>query len=275
MNINDRLKRAKAALRGAVCGDIIGSIYEGRSTKDYNFEILSAHSQFTDDTVCSIAVADALVSNAPLPISLQQWCRRYPRAGYGGGFFQWIFSKHPEPYHSFGNGSAMRVSPIGAYATSIDECLRLAEKSASVTHSHPEGIKGAQAVALAIFMSVHGVSKDKIKVEIESRFNYDLSRKYADIQPGYRFEISCQKSVPEAIICFLESEDYESAVRRAVALGGDADTQAAIAGSIAAAYYGAIPEDILTNCMAKLPDEMLSVIDSFDRLIEARHCLKL
>lgn len=175
------------------------------------------------------------------------------------------------PYGSYGNGSAMRVSSAGALATSLEECLYLAEKSSSVTHNHNEGIKGAQAVALAIFLSLEGKDKDFIKQELESRFEYELSRDYNEIQKDYSFQVSCQKSVPEAIIAFLISEDYESAVRRAVAYGGDADTQAAIAGSIAAAYYGEIPDTIINDCMAKLPDEMKDVIAKVDGEIESRY----
>ena len=267
-DITQRQAAAKAVLRGAVCGDIIGSFYERHRTKDFNFPLFMESSRFTDDTVCSIAVADSLISGKPLPATLQQWCRKYPKAGYGGIFRSWIFSENPRPYGSYGNGSAMRVSSVGAIASSVEECLALAKASAAVTHNHPEGIKGAQSTALAIFMSLEGASKDEIKREIEKRFGYDLSKNYADIQAGYRFQVSCQKSVPEAIIAFLTSDDYESAVRHAVAFGGDADTQAAIAGSIAAAYYGEIPSDILAACMKRLPDEMKAVIDRYDSYID-------
>lgn len=266
-----RSTKAKAALRGAICGDIIGSPYEWHRTKDYNFNLSTKFSRFTDDTVCSIAVADAITNGIPFAVKLQEWCRKYPNAGYGGKFRHWIVSDNPTSYGSFGNGSAMRVSSVGAISSSIEECLELAEKSASVTHDHPEGIKGAQAVALAIFLSLEGKSKDFIKEELERRFNYDLSREYSDIQRDYRFQVSCQKSVPEVIIAFLVSHDYESAVRRAVAYGGDADTQAAIAGSIAAAHYGEIPENILTECNAKLPEEMKDVIHKLDKAIEAKY----
>ncbi|MDE5875614.1 MAG: ADP-ribosylglycohydrolase family protein [Muribaculaceae bacterium] len=258
-------------MRGAICGDIIGSSYEWHRTKDYNFKLFTKFSEFTDDTVCSIAIADAIVSGTPFDDKLQEWCRKYPDAGYGGRFRQWIVAENPMPYGSYGNGSAMRVSPAGAVATSMDECLELAEKSASVTHDHPEGVKGAQAVALAIFLSLEGKSKDFIKDELERRFQYDLSRDYDDIQKDYRFQVSCQKSVPEAIIAFLISYDYESAIRRAIAYGGDADTQAAIAGSIAGAFYGDIPEVILKECNAKLPDEMKKVICNLDKAIEERY----
>lgn len=266
-----RISKAKAALRGAVCGDIIGSLYEWHRTKDYDFKLLTKSSRFTDDTVCSIAVADALTSDMDFTRSLQEWCQKYRNAGYGGKFRHWIGNPNPMPYGSYGNGSAMRVSAAGALATSVEECLSLAEKSASVTHDHPEGIKGAQAVALAIFLSLEGKDKDFIRQELESRFGYDLSRDYEEIKKGYRFEVSCQKSVPEAIIAFLISDDYESAVRRAVAYGGDADTQAAIAGSIAAAFYGEIPDNIMDECMVKLPDEMKEVIARVDSQIESRN----
>lgn len=268
---NIRSEKAKCVLRGAICGDIIGSMYEWRRTKDYNFQLFTPRSRFTDDTVCSIAVADAVTNGLPFDEKLQEWCRKYINAGYGGKFRYWIRAENPAPYGSYGNGSAMRVSSVGAVASSIEECLELAEKSASVTHNHPEGIKGAQATALAIYLSLEGFDKERIKNELEKRFGYDLSRNYEDIQRNYRFEVSCQKSVPEAIIAFLISHDYESAVRRAVAYGGDADTQAAIAGSIAAAYYGEIPDYIIEKCMAKLPDEMKTVINNLDNTIDDKY----
>lgn len=268
---NTRVSKAKLSLRGAICGDIIGSLYEWHRTKDYNFKLCTKFSRFTDDTVCSIAVADAIVSGISFENKLQEWCRKFPNAGYGGKFRQWILSETPMPYGSYGNGSAMRVSSVGAIATSVDDCLELAAKSANVTHSHPEGIKGAQAVALAIYYSLEGKSKDFIKEELERRFEYNLSRDYDEIQKDYRFQVSCQKSVPEAIIAFLISKDYESAVRYAVAYGGDADTQAAIAGSIAAAFYGEIPENILNECNAKLSDEMKKVVYNLDKSIEEKY----
>lgn len=272
MNDNTRkLSNAKAVLRGAVCGDIIGSAYEWHSTKNYDFSLFTPFSRFTDDTVCSIALADALISGRPIAETMHEWCRKYRFVGYGGNFRRWIMSDTPEAYGSYGNGSAMRVSAAGAIATSLEECLDLAEKSAIITHNHPEGVKGAQAVALAIYLSLRGASKDEIQSEIERRFGYDLSRDYSEIQAEYTFHVSCQKSVPEAIIAFMVSRDYESAVRRAVALGGDADTQAAIAGSIAAAYYGEIPDFILSDCMEILPEEMKSVISKFDSVLEEKY----
>ena len=263
--------KAKAVLRGAICGDIIGSCYEFYSTKNFNFELLNKYSRFTDDTVCSIAVADALLSNRPFDYMFQKWCRKYFRAGYGPAFRRWIVSDNPVPYNSWGNGSAMRVSPTGAVATSIGEAMEISAQSALVTHNHPEGVKGAQSVAVAIFMALDGATKDEIKDFIENQFGYDLSRDYEDIKAAYAFDVSCQGSVPEAIIAFLGSNDYESAVRRAVALGGDADTQGAITGSIAAAYYGYIPEYILDECLNRIPTEMSDVITEFDNLLEEKH----
>lgn len=261
------IKAAQLVLMGTICGDIIGSWYEFATTKRYSFEIFSERSKFTDDTVCTIGIADALLKGMRFEDSLRHWCLKYPRAGYGGMFSSWIHSFIKEPYNSWGNGSAMRVSPVGIHANTLDECLSLARQTAKITHNHPEGIKGAQAVASAIFLALHGSNKTEIKDYIEIQFSYDLSRKYKDIQPSYRFEVSCQKSVPESIIAFLESVDYESAIRMAVAYGGDADTMSAIAGGIAAAYYGEIPQHILNNCSNILPPDILSVIESFNSII--------
>lgn len=269
--LQQKLTKAKAVIRGAICGDIIGSCYEFRSTKNYSFRLLSPYSRFTDDTVCTIAIADAILNQQSFESVLQNWCRRYYRAGYGTSFRNWIITENPVPYNSWGNGSAMRVSPTGAYSRSAEEALNLSALSAAVTHNHPEGIKGAQSVALAIFMAIEGASKQEIKDEIENRFNYNLSRDYEEIKATYSFDVSCQGSVPESIISFLGSNDYESAVRRAVSLGGDADTQGAITGSIAAAYYGHIPDYILNDCMSRLPVEMKKVIVDFDRLLDDKY----
>lgn len=258
--------KRRLVLIGTICGDIIGSWYEFCSTKSLDFKLFTDQSRFTDDTVCSIAIADALMNGKDFVGKLKYWCRKYPKAGYGGNFNWWFRQDDPKPYNSWGNGSAMRVSAVGAFASSIDEVLNLAKKSAEVSHNHPEGIKGAQATALAIFLALNGSSKEQIKEQIEVRFGYDLCRKYADIQPRYGFEVSCQDSVPEAIIAFLESSDYESAIRMAVAYGGDADTQAAITGGIAAAYYGEIPDFILTECLNRLPSDIKEVIAKFNKL---------
>lgn len=261
------IESAKLPLMGAICGDIIGSAYERYHTKRYNFQLFSKYSRFTDDTVCSIAIADALTNGKSFQEALQHWGRVYHHAGFGSMFKHWLYAEHPEPYNSYGNGSAMRVSPIGAYAHDMNECLTLAEQSASVTHNHPEGIKGAQAMASAIYLALTGSTKNEIKEWIESIFGYDLSRHYSDIQPFYKFDVSCQGSVPESIIAFLESHDYESAVRMAVAYGGDSDTMAAITGGIAAAFYGHIPEYILKESMNRLPNDMKMVIEAFNKSI--------
>lgn len=260
------LNRRSSVLMGAICGDIIGSWYEFCSTKRLDFDLFTDQSRFTDDTVCSIAVADALMNGKDFIDKLKYWCRRYPKAGYGGNFNWWFRQDTPQPYNSWGNGSAMRVSAVGAFAKSTDETLALAEESAIVSHNHPEGIKGAQATALAIYLALRGCSKEEIKLQIEDKFGYDLNRQYADIQPRYTFDVSCQGSVPEAIITFLESTDYESAIRMAVAYGGDADTQAAITGGIAAAYYGTIPDFILKECLNRLTLDIKEVIAIFNQV---------
>ncbi len=258
------LAAARLVLLGAVCGDMVGAPYEFKNTKNYDFKLFPSRSRFTDDTVCTIGVADALLGGRPFSESVREWCRKYIDAGYGGLFRRWITSDSMEPYNSWGNGSAMRVSAVGAFACSLDEALELAKQSAEFTHNHPEGVKGAQATAAAIHYALTGRSKEEIKSMVEERFGYDLSRKYDDIQPDYRFEVSCQKSVPESIICFLESHDYESAIRKAVAMGGDADTMGAITGGIAAAYYGEIPYYILAPALKLLPDDMLEVVNRFN-----------
>lgn len=260
-------------LMGAICGDIIGSAYEFNHTKEPDFRLFTPFSWFTDDTVCSIALADAINNEDDYGKRLQKWCRSYPDSRYGGRFRRWIASESPQPYNSWGNGSAMRVSAAGAFAGNLDEAMSLAKESAIVTHNHPEGIKGAQATAVAIYFALRGMSKEEIKSMIEKGFGYDLSRDYFDIQHTYKFDVSCQGSVPEAIIAFLQSTDYESAIRLAVALGGDADTQAAIAGGIAAAYYGEIPEHILSECTGILPDDMKEVIEQFNNKLVAKHGL--
>lgn len=266
--MDKNMKAIRLVLLGAVCGDIIGSYYESHSTKYiYDFQLFRDESRFTDDTVCSIAIADALIKKEQFDKALRYWCRKYPRAGYGFMFKRWMKYDDTEPYNSWGNGSAMRVSPIGAYADSLDEVMELSKHSAEITHNHPEGIKGAQATAVAIYLALHGKSKDEIKSVIESTFGYDLSRKYDDVMLRYGFDVSCQGSVPESIISFFESHDYESAIRKAIALGGDADTMGAIAGGIAAAYYGDIPKYILKKSLDRLPDEMKTVIADFNALL--------
>lgn len=260
-NCNSNFNGRQVIVLGAIIGDIIGSIYEHSGCKDFNFNpLIHPRCRFTDDTVCTIAIADALISNNSFSSSLKSWCRKYPRAGYGWRFINWFKSDEDITSDSFGNGSAMRVSGVGALAKTEDEVLSLAKETAAPSHSHSEGIKGAQATALAIFLAKNKRGKDEIADKIEDEFAYNLHRSYSEVQAKYKFDVTCQGSVPEAIIAFLESSDYESAIRYAIALGGDADTQAAITGGIAAAYYGHIPQSIVDKCYPLLPEEMKAVI---------------
>lgn len=250
---------------GAIAGDIIGSVYEAAPVKTTGFPLFGAGTRFTDDTVMSVAVAAAILDNRLYQDTLRHYGRRYPDAGYGGNFYYWLFAPDPEPYHSWGNGSAMRVSPVGFACDSREAVLAEAGRSAQCTHDHPEGIKGAQAVALAIFLARSGMDRDAIRADIEHTFDYDLGRTLAGIRPGYAFDVSCQGSVPEAIISFLESNDWESAVRNAVSLGGDSDTQACIAGGIAEAFYGPVPAAVREQVRGYLTDELWEVVDRFHR----------
>ncbi len=260
---------------GAILGDMIGSPYEfDKGNKSKDFEMFEGDAGFTDDTVMTIAVADALTATLgedddcikdSLVYSMRRWAKKYPNAGYGLRFNDWLASTDPKPYGSYGNGSAMRVSSAGWLYDTLEETLHAAKLTAEVTHDHPEGIKGAQAVAAAIFMARTGSSKDDIRNYIVSGFGYDLSRTCDEIRPSYRHVESCQETVPEAITAFLEGEDFEDVIRTAVSLGGDCDTLTCIAGSIAEAFYG-IPEDLLDECILRVPAEMYEVIQSFDEL---------
>jgi ADP-ribosylglycohydrolase len=250
---------------GAIAGDIIGSLYEGFNIKTTEFELFKNKSRFTDDTVLTVAIADALLSNKDYTSKLQEYGRKYPNAGYGGTFYKWIFSDNPQPYNSWGNGSAMRVSPVAYAFDNLERVLNEAEKSAAVTHNHPEGVKGAQAIATAIFLARKGKSKSEIKSYIQNTFSYDLERTIDNIRPQYTFDVSCQGSVPEAIIAFLESNSFEDAVRLAVSIGGDSDTIAAMAGSISEAFYGEVPGHILEEVKNRLPGEFIKVIETFNK----------
>lgn len=231
---------------GAICGDVIGSSHEFHPIKEKDFLLFDKHSSFTDDTVMTLAIASWLVKDKTsievLIRQIKMFGRSYPGAGYGGMFRNWLRQKNPEAYGSWANGSAMRVSPCAWVAESLEEAQKLAEMSAAVTHNHPEGIKGALATSDAIYLARTGFTKDEIKEHVEDNYGYDLSRTVDEIRPDYRFDVSCKGSVPESIICFLEARDFEDTVRNAVSLGGDADTQAAIAGSIASAYWDVPPE---------------------------------
>lgn len=257
---------------GAIIGDIVGSFYEFYNRKSTNIALFTNGTQFTDDTVMTVAVADWLLSGVPLQNAMSDWGQEYPNRGYGGMFYEWLFySKDKKPYNSFGNGAGMRVSPCGYYATSLDEALDLAKQSAEVTHNHPEGIKGAQAIASAIFLARQHKSKDEIREYIEQTFGYNLHRSCDEIRPAYRFDVTCQGSCPEAIIAFLDSHDYESAIRLAVSLGGDSDTIACMTGGIAASYYG-IPSWLVKYVTVEfLPQYILDVLDRFDKSCTERN----
>ena len=246
---------------GAIIGDIVGSRFEWMPHKSKEFELFTSDCTPTDDTVLTIAVAEAIMTDNDFEYYLRHWGVKYPYAGYGGTFIRWLANEIPA-YNSYGNGSAMRVSPIGWAYHDLETTREMARKSAEVTHNHPEGIKGAESVASAIWMARNRYNKNEIKQYIEKEFGYDLSRKLDDIRKTYRFDVTCPGSVPEAIICFLEGEDFEDTIRNAVSLGGDSDTQAAIAGSIAEAFFG-IPPRLFDRCNKYLPRAMRKIVDDF------------
>jgi ADP-ribosylglycohydrolase len=248
---------------GAIAGDIIGSVFEHNNTKSTDFPLFSPRSFFTDDTVLTVALADSILHQAPYVDKLKEYYFLYPHAGYGGFFHQWARSAESRPYNSFGNGSAMRVSPVGFASPDLDTVLREAESSAAVTHNHPEGIKGAQAAAAAIFLARTGASKVEIKGYIEKTFNYNLSRPFTEIWQTYRYNESCQETVPEAITAFLVSRDFEDAIRKAVSLGGDSDTLACITGGIAEAFYGGVPAVIQAKGFQILDTRLSRIVCKF------------
>ena len=255
---------------GAIIGDIVGSRYEFANIHTTDFELFTLYNDFTDDTICTIAIADALLEGKPFKDSLLYWCRKYPSpmGGYGARFAQWLHSADPQPYNSFGNGSAMRVSAVGWAFATLEETLHFAKQSAIVTHNHPKGIKGAQAVAAAIFWARTGIGKAQIKENITRQFGYDLSQSCDQIRPYYHFNESCQETVPQAITAFLESDDFEHAIRLAVSLGGDSDTLAAITGSIAEAYHG-IPTAMREHALAILPRRIAETLLTFESQYQA------
>lgn len=258
-----RINRNCNILIGAIAGDIIGSIYEFNPIKSIDFPLFKEHSRFTDDTVMTIANADWLLTGDSLSGIMLDYGNRYPRAGYGKSFYNWLQKDIPQPYNSFGNGSAMRVSPVGWVLDTLEETLKKAKESAEITHNHPEGIKGAQATAACIYLARTGKSKQEIKGYIESTFGYNLSQTCDEIRIAYQFDVTCQGSVPESIIAFLESKDFEDAIRLAISLGGDADTMGAITGSIAEAYYRNVPDHIKEEILKRLPEEFINVMEKF------------
>ena len=263
---------------GAILGDIIGSPFEfDRGDKTKEFDLFTKGCDFTDDSVMTIAVGEALLAVGPeatvqeieeaVVTNMQDWGKRYPYAGYGGRFKYWLREKNPKPYGSYGNGSAMRVSAAGWLYDSMERTREVARATANVTHNHPEGIKGAEATASAIYMARNESSKEEIKEYIEREFHYNLDRTLDEIRPGYHMDETCQRTVPEAIIAFLESKDFEDAIRNAVSLGGDTDTLGAITGSIAEAFYG-ISDVLIAECRSRIDEGLMTdILDEFDHIL--------
>ena len=264
---------------GAILGDIIVSPYEfDRGNKSKDFPLFSRNSKFTDDSVMTLAVADAFLSLPPqvsdedihrfLVRSMQTYGQAFPHAGYGGMFRRWLKDPNPQPYGSYGNGSAMRVSSAGWLFDDLETVRHMARLSAEVTHNHPEGIKGAEATAIAIYLARTGSTKAEIKAYIEANFHYDLSRTCDEIRPAYHHVESCQETVPEAITAFLEGNSFEDVIRTAVSLGGDCDTLTCIAGSIAEGFYG-VPEELKQKCREKLPEDLRKVLRRFEKTLHS------
>ena len=261
----------KTTILSAIIGDVLGSVYEFNNIKTTEFDLFNSKCTFTDDTVLTIAVADAIINNKKLDLTLHKYANSCPDAGYGGMFWNWVKSgidniNNLKPFGSYGNGSAMRVSAVGYAYNTLEEVLKMAKKSAEVTHDHPEGIKGAQAVATAIFLARTGSMKNDIKDYISNYYEYNLDDTIENIRPTYKFNATCQGSVPQAIIAFLESQDYEQAIRLAISIGGDSDTIACIAGGIAGAFYKDIPDEICTFVWNKLPQKFIDIIKEFDNI---------
>jgi ADP-ribosylglycohydrolase len=253
---------------GAIIGDVVGSVFEGSGSKIKQFPLLTPKNTYTDDTVLTVAVASAILDQSDYAECIRKFARHHPGRGYGGYFQRWLYDDSLGPYRSWGNGSAMRVCPVGWAFDSAEEVLSEAKRSANVTHNHLEGIPDAQAVALSVYLARCGVGKIAIRKEITSHFGYDLTRTVDEIRSVYSFDVSCQGSVPESIICFLDSDDFESFVRLAISLGGDADTMACIAGGISEAYYGSVAKSTEQRVRELLPPDLLEVVDRF----RARYC---
>jgi ADP-ribosylglycohydrolase len=248
---------------GAIAGDVIGSIFEWNNVKTKNFSLFSTDTCFTDDTVLTVALAEAILAGTDYDRVMREYYYRYPQAGYGGSFHDWALSAAPAPYSSWGNGAAMRISPAAYAYDTLDEVLLWSEHFTALTHNHPEGIKGGQATAAAIFIARKGGSKADIRHFIEDRFGYDLSRTVDGIRATYDFDESCQGTVPEALTCLLEASDFEDAIRNAISIGGDSDTLACITGSVAEPLFGGVPEPIAQFVVGKLDHHLRGVTTDF------------
>jgi ADP-ribosylglycohydrolase len=255
-------------MKGAILGDIIGSRLERSGPKTTDFDLFTTECRFTDDTVLTIAVADAIINQRDYGATIKDYALRYPKAGYGGTFKKWMFDELEEEYSSWGNGSAMRVSPVGWLFNDIESVLDQAKASALPTHGHPEGVKGAQAIAASIFLARKGGGKEDIRQYVTETFGYNLRRTVEEIRPDYTFDVSCAGSVPESIIAFLDSKDLIDSIRLAISLGGDTDTQAAMAGSISEAFYGPVPAPVEDVMNAFLPNEFIDLIGVFERALQ-------
>jgi ADP-ribosylglycohydrolase len=248
---------------GAIAGDVIGSVHAHLGTKSMEFELFGPACRFTDDTVLTVAVADCLLNGRDYVDAFHEYFLIYPNAGYGSSFFHWANSGDRRPYNSWGNGAAMRVSAVGHAFDRSEDVLAHAASSAAVTHNHPEGIKGAQATAVAVFLARRGHSKRQIRDSTGQMFGYNLGQELDVLRPAYEFDVSCQGTVPPALMAFLESNDFEDAVRKAISLGGDADTLACIAGAVAEAHYGGVPAHIAAGTWAVLDDRLRRVVERF------------
>lgn len=261
---------------GAIIGDVVGSRFEFNNHRSKDFNLIDDSCVFTDDTVCTIAVADWVMKSSDYGITssgrfadiLQKWCGMYPDLSYGSSFLTWI--KNQEPYNSFGNGAAMRISPVGLYCVGETAVLRYSDMVTGVSHNHPEGMKGARAVALAVYLGKIGASKSIIKSRIESDFGYDLNFTCASIRKTNKFDETCQVTVPQSLVCFLESTDFVDAIRLAVSIGGDSDTIAAITGSVAEAFYKEIPEELVDFALSRLTGDMLDVVLRFPEYFQIK-----
>jgi ADP-ribosylglycohydrolase len=248
---------------GAIAGDIIGSVYEWNNIKTKEFELFSPQCFFTDDTILTVALADSIMTGTPYVDNLKTFYEQYPNGGYGGSFHKWAQSSDSKPYNSWGNGAAMRISPVGYVYDDLDTVLLKAAEFTEITHNHPEGIKGGQSTASAIFLARTGKSKEEIKDYIETAFQYDLSKHVDEIRPSYKFDVSSQGTVPQAIRAFIDSTDFEDAIRTAVSLGGDTDTLACITGGIAQTFYGGVSKQIEDKVYRILDEHLRAITQEF------------